>query len=67
MEKLKCECPEEGFVPVGNEHQYLPEEKSGMNHEAGKCKGTNDIKLYKRGDEELHLCSCCWLLGDIEV
>ena len=34
MKKLliKCECPEEGAVPLEREHKYSKEEKSGMNH-----------------------------------
>ena len=29
--------------------------------------GTYKIKKYKRGDKELYLCSCCNILGDIEI
>ena len=28
--KSKCECPEEGFVPVSRQDMYSEEEKSGM-------------------------------------
>ena len=69
MKKLliKCECPEEGAVPLEREHKYSKEEKSGMNHKPNKCKGTNNIKKYRRGDKELYLCSCCNLFEDIEI
>lgn len=62
-----CECPEKGFVPPARYYQYSEEEQAGMNHEPNKCKGTFNIKKYKRGDKELYLCSCCWLFGDEEI
>ena len=60
----KCECPIKASVVMKDEGMYSEEEKGGMNHAPGKCKGTNDIKLYKRGDKELNLCSRCFFLGD---
>ena len=43
--KIKCECPEKGIVLPEREFMYSDEEKSGMNHEPGKCLGTNEIKV----------------------
>jgi hypothetical protein len=67
IKKHKCQCPETSKVSPEREHLYSEEEKSGMNHKPGECKGTNDIKKYRRGDKELYLCSCCVLFGDIEL
>lgn len=63
----KCECPETGRVDKWREQFYSSAEKSGMNHLPNKCKGTNDLKKYKRGEKELTLCSCCRMPFDIEV
>jgi len=60
----KCECPELGATPMGLESWYSEEEKSGMNHAPNKCKGTNRILQYDRGNKKLYLCSCCHLFGD---
>jgi len=65
--QIHCQCPTEGNVNPEDECLYSEEEKTGMNHKAGKCKGTNKIKKYRRGDKELYLCSCCLLNGDIEL
>lgn len=65
--KKKCQCDEVGKVSKEREYMYSEEEKSGMNHDKGKCKGTNKIKKYKRGEKILWLCSCCNLFGDIEI
>ena len=62
MKQNKCECPEKGSAI--NKELYSPEEYSGMKHEPNKCKGTNDLRKYKRGGKILTLCSCCCLLGD---
>ncbi|MEK6881696.1 MAG: hypothetical protein AABY22_18900 [Nanoarchaeota archaeon] len=64
---IKCECPEVGAVPPDSEHLYSDEEKTGMNHEAEKCQGTNNIKLYQRGKHQFLLCSCCYLSSDTVV
>jgi hypothetical protein len=64
--KHKCECPEVGNVR-GREYLYSDEEKAGMNHEAGKCKGTYKLKQYIRNGKKLWLCSCCFFFGDEEV
>ena len=65
--KLKCECDKTTNVPPENQYRYLPEEKSGMKHNPNECKGTNEIKKYKRDSNILSLCSCCNLIGDIEI
>ncbi len=62
--KIKCECPFESNVPIEAQMLYSEEEKSGMIHEPNKCNGTNKIRRYRRGEEELYLCSCCNLPGD---
>ena len=64
MKKLKCQCPVKSYTSPEREHEYLPEEKSGMNHEPNKCKGTNNIQLYERDGKKLYLCSCCYLSDD---
>lgn len=61
---IKCQCPDEGIVPPEGESMYSEEEKTGMNHEPNKCKGTNDIQLYKRKGKTLYLCSCCCTFND---
>lgn len=63
--QIHCQCPEKSEVPPEREHLYSEEEKIGMNHEPNKCKGTNEIKQYKRGDKEIYLCSCCNLSSDV--
>ena len=63
----RCECPTKGFVYPSDESMYSEEERSGMNHKPNECQGTNEVKLYKRGDRKLWLCSCCYLGGDEEV
>ena len=65
--KIKCECPEKGIVSPEREFMYSRKEKVGMNHEPNKFKGTNNIKLYKRENEKLYLCSCCNLNRDVET
>ena len=64
---MQCQCPTQRAVPPGLESMYDEEERAGMNHAPGKCKGTHDVKQYKRGSELLWLCSCCYLSGDEEV
>lgn len=63
----KCECPEKGMVSKDRECLYSKEEKSGMNHAPGKCKGTHDVRLYSRDGVKLWLCSCCTLPWHKEV
>ena len=67
MKKIKCECPVLRRVSKDRENQYSPEEKSGMNHKPGKCKGTNKVKKYNRNGIILNLCSCCNTFGDKEI
>lgn len=61
----RCQCPTRGQVSDAMLSRYAPEEKAGMNHEPGKCKGTYDLRQYRRGSSFLWLCSCCCLPGDI--
>ncbi len=63
----KCECPIDDNVTGTMEKFYSEEEKSGMNHKPGECKGTYDLKRYKRDDRKLWLCSCCSFSGDVEI
>lgn len=63
MKHNKCQCPEFADA-TSNEWMYSEEEKSGMNHQPNKCKGTNEIKKWLRDGKELYLCSCCNLFGD---
>lgn len=64
---ITCECPSVSFMPSEYEVLYSKEEKEGINHEPNKCKGTNEIKPYKRGTKILYLCSCCNVFGDIQL
>ena len=64
MKKIRCECPETGATSPALEYLYSDEERPGMNHKPNECKGTYNIRKYKRGDKELYLCSCCWLTED---
>ena len=65
--KAVCQCPLLGKVESEREYQYTKEEKAGMNHAPGKCKGTYHMRKYKRNGKELNLCSCCYIFGDIEL
>ena len=66
--KAKCQCPELAKVLPEKEHLYSEKEKSGMNHKPNECKGTNELKLYRRGDgTTLWLCSCCTSFGDVII
>lgn len=66
--KIRCQCPKLGEVLPEREYLYAVEEKSGMNHKPNKCKGTNNIKKYRRGDNtEVYLCSCCTTIDDVEI
>ena len=67
MTNKSCQCPDESTVTEEKEYLYSPEEKSGMSHKPNECKGTNNILPYKRNNKLLYLCSCCNVLGDIEV
>ena len=62
--ELKCQCDIFVQVEQEKEHLYLDEEKVTMNHKPNKCKGTYQIKKYKRNGKELWLCSACNLSGD---
>ena len=65
--KPKCECPDASYVSKVRQGLYLAKERKGMNHKPHKCKGTFDLKQYKRDDKILWLCSCCTRIGDREV
>lgn len=67
MKKIKCECPLEGNVSPSMVDMYSEEEKAGMYHKPNKCKGTHNLKKFRRGKKKLWLCSCCTLPGDIEI
>ena len=67
MKQIRCECPEKGETPPEMERMYSEEEKIGMNHEPYHCECKNGLKRYYRDGKKLWLCSCCNLLGDIEV
>ena len=67
MKEPTCECPYKVRVEKWLETLYSEEEKSGMNHEPNKCKGTNNLKQYIRNGKRLWLCSCCCLFGDVEA
>lgn len=64
----RCECDHIGMVEPERLHEYDPvTERPFVNHEPGKCRCTNDLRLYSREGETLWLCSICNLLGDEPV
>lgn len=66
--KIKCECPTQATQnPISIAIGYLPEEEIAREHEPNKCKGTYELKLYKRKGKKLYLCSACCLSQDILV
>ena len=68
MKQIKCECPEEAsYNPIASMIGYLPEEEAGKVHKPNKCKGTYELRQYKREDKILRLCSCCCMGGDKEL
>ncbi len=67
MNKIKCQCSDRGNVLKEHEYMYAPEERIGMNHEPNECGCTNELKQYMRGNKKLWLCSCCNVLGDVEI
>ncbi len=65
--KQHCQCPDDSMDNPNPPSAYLDEEQNGRCHEPNKCPCTNDVFLYKRGEQKLWLCSCCNLSGDILV
>ena len=63
----KCECNIDSFVEKERRHEYSKEEKAGMNHKAGKCKGTYKMEKYIRDGKEILLCNCCWFSGEEKI
>ena len=64
----KCECPYDETITEDREHLYSDEEKKGgLNHKAGECKCTNDLKQYIRHDKKIWLCSRCVQFFDKEI
>lgn len=61
MTNMKCECVETGKPPSYILYMYDEEtELPFVNHEPGKCRCTNELKLYRCSDGvERILCSCC--------
>lgn len=52
---------------IGLESLYDPiKELPYVDHEPGKCKCTNNIRLYLRNGKKVFLCSNC-VLGEEEV
>ena len=62
-----CECPDTGAVQPEWEEAYGDEERAGMHHAPGKCRGTFDLRQYRRQGKPLWLCSCCHRFGDVET
>lgn len=62
---IKCECPDTGKLHDGMEGMYDSVfELPFVEHNPGECKCTNGIRLYRRGNKDLWLCSCCSLGSD---
>jgi hypothetical protein len=65
---MKCECPDKGVLNPAIASMYDPyAELPFVEHAPGKCRCTNDLKLYRRGEKTLWLCSCCITTKDYEV
>lgn len=63
MRGIRCECPETGKLNPEWESVYDQEvELPFVNHEPGKCKCTNGLRLYSRNGNLLYLCSNCHTL-----
>lgn len=62
----RCECPETGTGDAP-EWMYSKEELIGRVHKPNKCKCVVELKLYKRNNKKLWLCSYCFMPGDVEV
>ncbi len=45
--QIKCECPEEAFVPPSQQYQYDEVEYDGMNHMPGQCNVNGKLKSIK--------------------
>jgi len=68
MSNKYCQCPHIGEVEEERLHEYdAVTERPFVNHEPGQCKCTNQLMLYRRGKENLMLCSICCILGDIPI
>ena len=64
---MKCECQNVGRLMPMMASQYDPDtELPFVNHKAGECKCTNELKKYKKNGKIVHLCSCC-VMGEEEV
>ena len=60
MTKNKCECKRTGKLKIGFDNWYDEKlELPFVNHKPGKCKCTNELKIYNRNGKKLTLCSCC--------
>lgn len=68
MSVLQCECPYVGEVTPERMRDYDEQlEQPFVNHEPGQCRCTNDIRLYRREDARLWLCSICTMFGDENI
>lgn len=68
MKRQKCECGHIGSVSEDRLHLYAPGvERPFVNHEPGKCRCTNDLKLYRRDGKAVWLCSICNIFGDTPI
>lgn len=55
-----CECDFVGFVEPERLCEYDAEtERPFVNHKPHECLCTNNLRLFRRGDRTIWLCSCC--------
>jgi hypothetical protein len=65
---MRCQCPEEGKLQPDMAGWYDEEtELPYVTHAPGECECTNDVALYRRGERELLLCSCCHRFGEERI
>ena len=68
MIKNKCECDSTGILYEYQADQYDPAtELPFVTHNPNECQCTNELKLYRRNNKLITLCSCCCLYSDEEV
>lgn len=63
----QCQCPDESTGSSLDASWFTPEELKARCHKPLECPGDYEVKRYIRSGQEITLCSCCWLLGDIEI
>ena len=64
----KCQCPTKSTNDyLATMIGYARQELKARGHEPNACPGDYQVQLYQRGDQQLWLCSACWLPGDTPI